>query len=278
MSGGLNLNAYLDRIGHTGSIAPNVATLEALHLAHPTAIPFETLDVLMGLPIKLDLPSLNGKLVLDKRGGYCFEHNLLFLAVLQDLEYSAKGHLARVVWNQAEGPETRRTHMFISVEIGGATYLCDVGFGGQTLTAPLKLRSGVEQDTPHGLFRISGEDPNYQLEAQIGEEWRALYAFDLMPANIADIEAGNLFTSSDPQSLFLTHLVAARVEKGKRHTLHNTQLTTHTIGGETEKTLLSTLPELKQALSTVFAIQLPSAEKLDPALEKILGETESGMP
>src|SRR5690349_12077583 len=96
MSDDPNIDAYFERIGFSGSIAPTLQTLETLHALHPAAIPFENLDPLMGVPVRLELKNLEQKLLFDKRGGYCFEHNLLFKAMLEDLGYDAAGLAARV--------------------------------------------------------------------------------------------------------------------------------------------------------------------------------------
>src|SRR5690606_32864649 len=150
----VNLKAYFDRIGFSGSIAPNVATLEALHALHPAVIAFENLNPLLSLPVPLDQKSLERKLLSDRRGGYCFEHNLLFMRVLADLDFEVRPLGARVLWNHPEGAERPVSHMVLAVDIAGSTYLADVGFGGLTLTAPLQLRDGKEQETPHETFRL----------------------------------------------------------------------------------------------------------------------------
>src|SRR6516164_7620350 len=92
----LDLPAYLDRVEYTGPCAPTTAVLQALHLAHVTHIPFENLDIQLGRPIRLDLESLQAKLVRARRGGYCFEHNTLFAAVLERLGFGVTRLAARV--------------------------------------------------------------------------------------------------------------------------------------------------------------------------------------
>src|SRR5574342_262407 len=94
----LDLDAYLERIGYTGGLKPDLDVLEAIHLAHATHIPFENLDILLKRPIALDLASLQAKLVAARRGGYCFEQNLLFSAVLQRLGFSVTQYAARVIY------------------------------------------------------------------------------------------------------------------------------------------------------------------------------------
>lgn len=270
MSEDANLPAYFERIGFAGSIAPNLQTLQALHELHPAAIPFENLAPLMGDPVLLDKVSLEGKLLRDRRGGYCFEHNMLFWRVLRELEYTVRAHFARVLWGHPEGAQRPRDHMILTLEINGVPYLADVGFGGLTLTAPLRLRSGLEQETPHEKFRITGDEPNFVLEAQIGQDWRPLYAFDLTSMIEADFEAANFFASTHPEARFRNHLVAARTEKGKRFNLLDNRLTIHSTGQDREQRLIEGLEELRTVLAETFGLALPPAEQLDPALERIL--------
>src|SRR5580765_5639386 len=107
----LFLGAYLRRIGHTGPLSSTLDTLRALHLRHTTTIPFENLNPLLGWPVRLDLESLEQKLVRDGRGGYCFEQNLLFSHALQALGFRVAGLAARVLWNTTDDAITKRSHM-----------------------------------------------------------------------------------------------------------------------------------------------------------------------
>src|SRR5215217_3708344 len=152
----VNINAYFERIGFAGSIAPTLQTLELLHALHPAVIPFENLNPLAGDPVQLDQVSLERKLLTDQRGGFCFEHNFLFMRVLADLDYEVRPLLARVVWNNPEAIVAPPSHMLLLVDLKGTKYIADVGFGGQTLTTPLRLRADVEQPTPHETYRLTG--------------------------------------------------------------------------------------------------------------------------
>ena len=115
----IDLAAYLRRIGHQGSTEPTVETLRALHLAHVTTFPFENLSSWSGHPVSLSLADLETKFVRRKRGGYCFEGNTLFAAVLRQLGFKVSLHIARVRWMQPPDVETPRTHMLLRVEIDG---------------------------------------------------------------------------------------------------------------------------------------------------------------
>ncbi|WP_082531120.1 arylamine N-acetyltransferase [Devosia sp. Root436] len=270
MSQKVNLNAYFERIGFAGSIAPTLATLELIHALHPAAIPFENLNPLLGLPVNLDLPSLEKKLLTDRRGGYCYEHNLLLMAMLRDLDFTVRGLAARVLWTDPGAAGRPPTHMLLAVDIGGATYIADVGFGGLTLTAPLRLRADSEQATPHETFRLTGGEPDWVLEARIGEDWRALYVFDTTEKSADDYAASNLMLSTD--SPFTRELRVALSPSGKRLALRNNRFTIHSAGEPSESRLLTSVAEMREVLSGAFGIQLPPADLLDPRLQAILAD------
>jgi N-hydroxyarylamine O-acetyltransferase len=268
----VNLKAYFDRIGFAGSIAPTLATLEMLHALHPAAIPFENLNPLMGEPVRLDQPSLERKLLTDRRGGYCFEHNLLFMRILRDLDYTVRPLLARVVWNNPENVNNPPSHLLLLVEINGQNYIADVGFGGQTLTAPLRLRADVEQPTPHETFRFVGGDSDWTLETKLGEDWRALYVFALDNVEEADIGPINERIATDPASPFTYELRVALAPSGRRLKLLNTVMTTQPVGGEKEQREITRMEILRSVLIEDFGITLPQGETLEAALARVLPE------
>ena len=272
MSQKVNLNAYFERIGFAGSIAPTLATLELIHALHPAVIPFENLNPLLGLPVNLDLPSIEKKLLAERRGGYCYEHNLLLMFVLRELDFTVRGLAARVVWSDPTAIDRPPTHMLLAIDIGGVTYIADAGFGGLTMTAPLKLKADVEQPTPHETFRLTGGEPDWTLEAQIDGEWKPLYVFDTIEHSPDYYETPNLALSTDPDSRFRTELRAALSPPGKRLALRNNRFTTHVAGEPSEARLLTSVAELRELLSGTFGIQLPPAELLDPRLEVILAD------
>lgn len=268
MSDDANIDAYFERIGFAGSIAPTLTTLEQLHALHPAAIAFENLDPLIGSPVRIELRNLEQKLLFEKRGGYCFEQNLLMKAMLEDLGYTVTALAARVHWNHPEDEERPLSHMVLLVEVNGNNYLADVGFGSATLTAPLRLRADTEQETPHETFRLIGGEPTWRLQIQIGEEWRSVYSFELDEPTFDELVALNDKIQAD--SNFRDSVVAARAEKGRRITLRNRELRIHRVGEETEKKMLAGVTEVKEALTGLFGLPLPPAERLDPALERVL--------
>jgi N-hydroxyarylamine O-acetyltransferase len=265
-----DLDSYLKRIGYSGARSPTLTTLCALQLHHPLAIPFENLDTLSGRPVRLDLDSLERKLVHGGRGGYCFEQNLLFKHVLAALGFEVSALAARVVWERPESELRARTHMVLLVALDGERYLCDVGFGGLTPTAPLKLVAGVEQPTPHETFRLVPHANELAVEARVRGEWKRLYRFDLQEQQQVDIELLNHYVMSHAESPMLGRLVAARVAADRRFGLGNGVLSVHHLHGGSEQRRLGSVAEVKQALEATFGVALPQGADLDAALARVL--------
>jgi N-hydroxyarylamine O-acetyltransferase len=260
-----NLDAYLRRINYAGSIAPTLETLQAIHRLHPAAIPFENLNPLMELPVRLQLSDIEQKLLVERRGGYCFEHNLLLKAVLESMDFAVTPLAAAVIIGRTDESELPLNHMLLVVDVGGQPYLADVGFGGSTPTAPLRLKEDIEQETPHGRYRLLGGYPKWRLEAEIAGEWSALYEFTLTPRTLDDYVAMNDGTMAS----FRNDLRVARVDGNKRLALRNARFNIYE-NGETTTRMLTNLLEIRDVLTNSFGIQLPETDKLDPALEKAL--------
>jgi N-hydroxyarylamine O-acetyltransferase len=265
MAGGVDVKAYFSRIGFGGRPTADLATLAALHRLHPIAIPFENLSTLLREPVPLDIAALQDKLVARGRGGYCFEHNTLFGEVLRALGFEVVGLAARVVWNtrHAVGP---RTHRVLRVRAGGEDYISDVGFGGLTLTGPLKLELDTEQETPHERFRLQRVGDELELEARLVGTWRPMYRFDLQAQLPIDFEALNHFVATHPSSHFLTTLMAARRTADGRYALTNNELAVYHSAAKQERKLRSGA-EIARVLAEEFRIALPHGGALDSKLD-----------
>lgn len=136
MASNINLSAYFERIRWGGSARPCFETLAGLLDAHMSNIPFKNLDVLLGRPIRLDLDGVQAKIVRARRGGYCFEHGILFAAVLEALEFQPIRQTARVALF-APPTASPRTHMFLRVPVEGGEHIVDPGFGGLAPPVPV---------------------------------------------------------------------------------------------------------------------------------------------
>lgn len=272
MSYAPDVPAYLARIGHRGDVAPTLATLRALQFAHVQAIPFENLDVVLGRGISLDPAVVEHKLVHARRGGYCFEQNSLLLHVLLALGFDAVPLSARVRLNRPREFTPPRSHMFLAVAIDGERWLCDVGVGGLSPTAPLRLDSELEQTTPHEPRRLirqgawaSGDrrDPTARVfhQVKLAGEWQDVCEFTLEPMPEIDREVANWFTSAHPQSHFRNRLMAARATADGRLTLLDREFTRRRADGAVETTRLRDQDDLLAVLQREFGIELPPATR-----------------
>ena len=265
-----DLEAYFRRIGYAGPRTATLDTLTALHRLHPQAIPFENLDPLLKRPVALAMAAFERKMLSDGRGGWCFEHNLLLAGVLETLGFRVTGYAARVLWGVPEGVTRARTHMLLGVECSGAgTYIADVGFGGLTLTGPLRLVVGVEQATPHETFRlVEAGGSGLVLEVLMRGEWQPVYSFDRQPQVLADYELSNWYLCHFPESPFVKNLMAARVTPDRRYALFNNRLSTHHLNGATEQVMLNTAAELRAVLERELRIVLPDDPGVNAVLER----------
>jgi len=258
---GVDLDAYLARIGYDGPRAATLDVLAALHRLHPQAIPFENLDPFLGRPVRLDPAALQAKLVAGRRGGYCFEHNLLFMHALAALGFEVSPLAARVLWGQADTDTlTPLTHMLLHVRADGRQWFADVGFGILTQTAPLLAEPGLEQRTPHETFRLAGSGLDTRVQAHAGGVWRTLYRIETAPQHAVDRIAMNHYLSTHPDSRFVAELMVARTLPDRRIGLSGAGLTEHVIGGASTRRPLASPDAACEALETVFGIAVP-----DPA-------------
>ncbi|MDR6294273.1 N-hydroxyarylamine O-acetyltransferase [Inquilinus ginsengisoli] len=269
MTDSFDLDAYLRRIGQDGPVAPDLGTLQALVRRHTATIAFENLDSFGGQAPRLDLDSLQRKLVQGRRGGYCYEQNLLLRAALVAIGFRTSIRLARVLWGQAEDHIGQRSHMLLQVDLADGPRIVDVGFGGQTLTGVLRLEPDLEQPTPHEPFRLVRLEDGFKLQALIGAEWKSLYRFDLQAQQPIDCEAPNWYVATHPDSHFVIGLSAARAAEGRRYTLRDADFAVHHLGGGTERRRLADVDELKAMLAGVFGLALPDRPGLDRALARL---------
>jgi N-hydroxyarylamine O-acetyltransferase len=253
-----DLAAYLVRIGHAAPAKPDLAGLATLHTAHVGAIPFENLDVRWGRGIALDLPSLVAKLVHARRGGYCFEQNGLFAAVLATLGYAVRPLAARVRFGATR--VLPRTHQLLLVEIEGEPFVADVGFGAQTLLAPLPLARGTSTQAAW-RYRLDEEDGLWVLRIDAGDGWADLYAFTLAPQVPADAEMANWYVSTHPASRFVQTTTVQRATPQARHTLRDREYTVDRGHGDAEVRRIGDA-DLDGLLRGTFGLDLAGAPAL----------------
>jgi N-hydroxyarylamine O-acetyltransferase len=244
----VNLDAYFERIGWSGPRAPTLEVLGGILDQHMLAIPFENLDVLLGDRPRLDVGSLERKLVDAKRGGYCYEHATLFAAVLSELGFTVKTHSARVVMATPRSAAPR-THMFLTV----GELMLDPGFGGGAPRLPVPL-----DGTPAGEHRLVREGSEYTLEQAGKCLWMSSFEHDIP----IDFEMANHFTATHPASHFTqTLMMRALTPDGGQVRIRNREVTL-TRGDETQTYQLADRAQLRAAVGQHFGFDLPALETI----------------
>lgn len=262
----IDLEAYLRRVGHTGSREPSIELLAAVCTRHPAHIPYENIDPLLGTPPSLDPAAVAEKLMHRGRGGYCFEQNLLLKLALEALGFEVEALAARVVWMRPpDAPLRPRSHMLLKVTVpvdgGTRTYIADAGFGGNLMDTPLPLVIDEPQRTPHALLRFTQDGEVYTAETRLPAGWMPMYRFTLEPHAAADYEPLNWFTATHPTSIFCHNLLVERVAPELRVGLFNDRLVQRRPGLPPTTTRLATREEFDAALQQHFQLELAPATR-----------------
>ncbi len=254
---GFNLPAWLERIGYTGPLQPTLSTLASVVTASSRAIPYENIDVLLGQPPKLDIKSLQDKMVTNGRGGFCFEQTLLLRAGLRAMGFAATGLLARVILGLPADSERIAAHGAVRIDLPEGPFLVDVGFGNLTPTAPLRLCPNVKQDTPHEPMRFVPFGDELVLQAERGGEWINLYRLCNHVPLDADYLVSNWFVSTHPGSLFPANMIAARPGPARlRHTFLNGRVSLRQLDGSVQRTQLTNATDAAAVLRDTFNLNV----------------------
>jgi arylamine N-acetyltransferase len=272
----LDLNGYFNRINYRGTAEPSLDVLQDLVTAHTRTIPFENLDPVMGVPVDdLSPQALTDKLVHRRRGGYCYEHNGLMGYALAEVGFRVRRLAGRVIWMlPPEAPLPAQTHTVLAVTFPGSqgSYLVDVGFGGQTLTSPIRFETGSVQQTTHEPYRLQDRGDGLVLQALIRGEWLPLYEFTTRSQPGIDLKVGSWFVSTHPSSHFVTSLTAARVTDDARWNLAGRNLAIHRADAS-EKIRLDDAAAVIDTLSDRFGINvadLGERTALEARIDEIL--------
>lgn len=255
----LDLGAYFGRINYGGHAEPSLEVLQDLMTAHTGSIPFENLDPLMGVPVDdLSPEALTDKLVYRRRGGYCYEQNGLMGYALTEIGFRVRRLAGRVVWMQPpDAPLGAQTHTVLAVTFPGSqgSFLVDVGFGGQTLTSPIRLQTGNTQQTTHEPYRLNDRGDGLVLQALVRDEWQPLYVFGTQTVPLIDLTVGSWYVSTHPSSIFVTGLTVALTTDDARYNLAGANLTIHRADGS-EKIRLDDAAAVVDTLGERFGIDV----------------------
>jgi N-hydroxyarylamine O-acetyltransferase len=245
--------AYLDRIGYSGSQTPSAETLRLIHRAHLFAVPFENLDIGLGRAIECDENAAVRKIVERKRGGFCYEMNGAFAALLRELGFQVTLLSARVAReNGGEGPEF--DHLTLRVDLD-EPWLADVGFGDSFLD-PLRLEPRTEQKEGRRTFRIVERENVLTLEmGEEGKDWKRQYYFTQQPRTLANFAEMCHYHQTSPESHFTQHRICTRATADGRVTVADHKLII-TRNGNREERVLGSEGEWREALKQYFEVVL----------------------
>jgi N-hydroxyarylamine O-acetyltransferase len=271
----LDLDAYLARIGYSGERAATHAVMSAIALHHAQSIAFENIDAFIGRRVSLEPGDVQRKLVAGRRGGWCFEQNLLLGDALRALGFGVTDLAARVMWNRPPDATAGRTHRLLRVQAEGADWIVDAGFGGQTLTGALALHSDAAQVTPHEPFRLRTFAPGEQvMESLIRAEWKPLFRFDLQPQLPVDFEAANFQLVHDPVSHFAQTLIVSRATDAGRWVLKAQELGFHGKDGRTQRRVLPDEGAILAVLQEQMGINVEGLPELRGRLTWLLRQAD----
>ncbi len=257
----MNIDAYLQRLDYHGPRACTIGTLRALHQAHLLAVPFENLDIHLGRPIVLDEAALYDKIVRQRRGGFCYELNGLFAALLRELGFDVKLLSAGVMDNGKFGPDFDHLTLLVQLE---ERWLADVGFG-DSFREPLRLDEPNEQ-FQHGVaYRLSNSGGQWTMLRRLpNQDWEPRYRFPDFPSvsfkgksgqphRLADFAGMCRYHQTSPASHFTQKRICSRATPEGRVTLSDTRLIITTNGQRQEMRLRD---QYTRALWEHFGIDL----------------------
>ena len=255
-----NLDRYLARIVWSGSREATLDTLAAVLRAHMQAIPFENIDVLLGRGVRIDLDSVQEKLVVAGRGGYCFEHGTIVQAALTELGFAPTAHTARVI-NVRRRDEAPLTHMVLTVSLDGRRLVVDPGFGGHGPLVPVPVVEAEDASEGHDRHRMVRRDDEWVLETTIDGSNVPLWTSSLAPAEPVDFVMANHFVSTFPQSPFVTNVMLRAFSPRGRVSLMNRDLTVRD-GPRVMKSVVSDRAALRSILISDFGFDVPAVESM----------------
>jgi N-hydroxyarylamine O-acetyltransferase len=248
----MDVSAYLERLNYTGSIAPTAETLRGLQLAHLMTVPFENLSIHAKEPIVLEDEALFNKIVGRRRGGFCYEVNGLFAALLRALGFEVVMLSAEVA--DAEGGFSPPfDHMTLMVTTLEQRWLVDVGFGDSFLE-PLLLDERGEQAQGSRAYRLLPDGACLILTQRNGDEWKAQYRFTLQPYNYPDYAEMCHYHQTSPQSHFTRARICSRATAEGRVTLSEMRFIRTTEGGGRQERALASEAEYAAILREHFGV------------------------
>lgn len=252
----MDLTAYFDRINYKGPTSPDAETLRQLQRAHLYAVPFENLNIHMPMPIVLDEAALFDKIVKQHRGGFCFEQNGFFAAVLRALGFDVTMMRADVYNAEQDSFSIPFAHLTLMVTLD-ERYLVDVGFG-TAFIEPLRLDEASIQTQEVGQFRIEHDgEAGFYYEQFVGSEAMTLgYRFFFQPRQWSDFADACHYMQTSPKTHFTQKRLCSLPTSQGRITLSEGKFITTTLTDERHEHLVNDEAEFHQILQERFGISV----------------------
>jgi N-hydroxyarylamine O-acetyltransferase len=249
-------DAYLRALGLDRE-EPSADYLERITMRHVDRIPFSSIGPRLGDALPLDLESLHDRLIVRRRGGYCFEQNRFAHEMLDELGFDVRRYLARVVYGGDPAPPL--THRVTIADIAGEQFVVDVGFGGIGPLAPIPLRGPAPEPTWRA-FRVTWPTPTrFQVEAERHGAFIPLYTVDLVDYTEADCELGHFYSHRHPEALFVNHLVVMRTAVGEVRSLSDRSYRVLRPSGDVREDIASS-ERLHEVLTQEFDLSVTPEE------------------
>ena len=233
---------------------------------------------MLGRTPKLDVASLQSKMISGGRGGYCLEQNMLFREGLRSLGYKITSLQGRVVRGMAIDAPRPAIHMLLQVDMPEGPYLADVGFGNLAPTSALLLRAGLEQETPHEPMRFIDVGGELTLQAKLRDTWEHIYRVIPYPRFDGEYEITNWYTGTHPDAPYQNNIIAARPGPNRtRITMFNRRVTVRYATGEADRRELKHEVDFRSMLCDELGLNMTD-EEIRACIDVMEHKGEKGAP
>lgn len=253
------ISQYLDKIDYRGGTEPTLEHLTAMHRQHLLHIPYENLDLLNGVPLDLDAGALFQKIIVNRRGGYCFELQGLFCYLLKSLGYPVTQYAGRFM--DEPGDIQMRRHRILVVELEGKRYVCDVGVRSESPRCPLELTEGLVQTDGISEYRYE-KDPFFGwvlTQKEAGKDWKPMLGFTEEVQIDADYVMPSFYCEKHPDSTFNKFMKVSIFTPDSDLTIVGNTFKVYRGGKVVERRELQTNREVVTLLKEPFGIQVPDS-------------------
>ena len=251
------ISRYLDQIDYGGGTEPTLEHLTAMHRQHLLHIPYENLDLMNGVPLNLDAGALFQKIILNRRGGYCFELQGLFCYLLKSLGYQVTQYAGRFM--DEAGPVQMRRHRILVVNLGEKRYVCDVGVRSESPRCPLELTEGLVQTDGVSEYRYQ-KDPFFGwvlTQKEAGKDWQTMLGLTEETQIDVDYVMPSFYCEKHPDSTFNKFMKISIFTADSNLTISHNTFKVYRGAKVAKRREIPTNEEAVRMLRDIFGIHVP---------------------